>query len=146
MEFRKVVVGGTFDFLHRGHKTLVNKAFEVGEHVIIGLTSGSMKKHALPYEERRKKLEAFVKNKGKYEIVEIFDPYGIAVDMKDLEAIVVSKETKARAEEINEIRKNRGLLPLKIIEISMVLAYDGKPISSTRIRKGEIKEDGSKKS
>lgn len=146
MKFKKVVVGGTFDFLHKGHKALLSKAFEVGEHVIIGLTSEKMKNQASPFEKRKEKLEAFIKNKGEYEIIEIFDPYSIAIDMEELEAIVVSKETKARAKEINEIRKKKGLKPLKIIEIPMVLAYDGKPISSTRIRRGEIREDGSKKS
>ena len=39
-KFKKVAVGGTFDELHSGHKALINKAFEVGEKVVIGLSSG----------------------------------------------------------------------------------------------------------
>jgi len=38
-KFRKVAVGGTFDELHRGHKTLLLKAFEIGEFVLVGLCS-----------------------------------------------------------------------------------------------------------
>ncbi|KXB05005.1 hypothetical protein AKJ48_00745, partial [candidate division MSBL1 archaeon SCGC-AAA261O19] len=61
---------------------------------------------------------------------------------RELEAIIVSEETRSRAEEINEIRESNDLEALDIIEIPWVLAEDGKPISSIRIRYGEMDEHG----
>ena len=142
MRFKKVVVGGTFDYLHLGHKALIEKAFEVGRQVIIGLTSDEMiKKNSAPYIERKKKLKKFLKSKN-YEILELKDPYGPAIVEEEIEAIVVSKETRARAAEINEIRKRRGLAPLEIVVVPFVLSENGRPISSERIRKGEIDAEG----
>jgi pantetheine-phosphate adenylyltransferase len=37
--FNTVATGGTFDILHKGHYTLLLKAFEVGKQVIIGISS-----------------------------------------------------------------------------------------------------------
>jgi pantetheine-phosphate adenylyltransferase len=78
----------------------------------------------------------------KYYIARLDDPYGPTVYSDDIEALVVSEETEPTALKINEIRKNKGLRPMDIITIGMVLAEDGKPISSTRIRKGEIDVKG----
>ncbi|TRO46069.1 phosphopantetheine adenylyltransferase, partial [Candidatus Bathyarchaeota archaeon] len=48
-KFRKVAVGGTFDELHKGHRVLLVKAFEVGENVLIGLcTDDFVKKMGKP--------------------------------------------------------------------------------------------------
>ena len=63
-KFRKVAVGGTFDEFHKGHKVLLMKAFEIGEHVLIGLCTDTFvekmgKPHeTAPYEERLKDLRA----------------------------------------------------------------------------------------
>jgi len=37
--FRRVATGGTFDHIHAGHRALLDKSFEVGDEVIVGLTS-----------------------------------------------------------------------------------------------------------
>ncbi|MFH1774757.1 MAG: phosphopantetheine adenylyltransferase [Methanobacteriota archaeon] len=141
MKFKKVAVGGTFDSLHKGHRALIEKAFEVGEHVIIGLTSDEMlQKEAELFSKRKRALQNFLKLN--YEIVKLNDAYGPAISDSKIDAIVVSEETEARAAEINEIRKKRGLPALEIIVIPFVLAEDGKPISTTRIRAGEIDEEG----
>jgi len=71
----------------------------------------------------------------------IQDKYGPSVD-EEFDAIVVSPETKPIAEEINEKRRQRGKKPLQIIMVPYVLAKDGRAISSTRIRNGEIDDHG----
>ena len=150
-KFRKVAVGGTFDELHRGHKTLLDKAFEVGEKVVIGLSSDEFvskmdKPHeTAPYNERCKEVETFLNELclvGRVEIVPLNDPFGLTISGKGLEALVVSKETQKTAEKINEKRQKAGLPPLEIITVNMVPAENNAPISTTRIRSGEIDRNG----
>jgi inosine/xanthosine triphosphatase len=73
--------------------------------------------------------------------VKLEDPYGPAA-CGPYDAIAVSSETRPVAEQINRERKNIGLGPLAIIEIATVLAEDGLPVSSSRIRKGEMDREG----
>ena len=150
-KYAKVAVGGTFDELHRGHKALLNKAFEVGEKVVIGLSSDEFvakmgKPHVTAsYAERFRELQDFLEKSGlaeRAEIVPLNDPYGLTISGKGLDALVVSKETQQTAEEINKIRAKAGLLPLKIVTVNMVPAENCTPISTTRIRKGEIDRNG----
>ncbi len=77
-----------------------------------------------------------------FQIAKLDDSYGSTIYEDDFDAIVVSEETEPTAIEINEIRKNKGMKALDIIVISFVYAEDGIPISSTRIRKGEIDTKG----
>lgn len=150
-KFKKVAVGGTFDELHRGHKALLSKAFEVGEKVLIGLTSDEFvaklgKPHkTAPYKQRLGELTAFLDSlgyAGRFEIVPLQDSYGSTISGKGLEALVVSKETEKTALIINEKRQHAGFLPLKIFTVSMVPAENRTPISTTRIRSGEIDRNG----
>ncbi len=150
MRYDKVVVGGTFDFLHDGHKSLLSKAFEIGNRVLVGVVSGTLElqKDAAgirPLSDRMKDLEEFLRDKGwvaRAEIVTISDPIGPAADDPDVEAIVVTEETHPGAEKINELRREKGMDILDIVEVPYVYADDGRPISSIRIRYGEIDEHG----
>ena len=149
--FRKVAVGGTFDELHRGHKVLLVKAFEISERVLIGLCSDEfVKKLGKPhttaaYDERLREVENFLGNLGvseRAEVIPLNNPYGPTVTDKCIEALVVSEETKMIADKINEQRRINGLNPLRIVAITMVPSEDCSPISTTRIRKGEIDREG----
>jgi cytidyltransferase-like protein len=150
-KFRKVAVGGTFDELHKGHKVLLIKAFEIGERVMIGLCSDEFaeklgKPHVTaPYGERLKELKAFLSNLGlseRAEIIPLNDPFGPTIAESCIEALVVSEETRPTALRINEKRSEAGLLPLTIVTINMVPAENRAPISTTRIRRGEIDREG----
>jgi cytidyltransferase-like protein len=150
-KFRKVAVGGTFDELHKGHRRLLVKAFEVGEKVLIGLcTDEFVKKMGKPhvtasYGVRLKELQAFLEKSSvsdKAEIIPLNDPYGNTLTDKCIEALVVSEETEKIALKINQKRSEAQLPPLEIVTIRMVPAENYKPISTTRIRKGEIDREG----
>lgn len=144
--YRKVAVGGTFDKFHQGHRMLLEKAFQVAEQVLIGVTSdefGGQKGEIEPCNVRMANLNALLEGHSNYILARLEEHYGPTVEDESIEAIVVSPETEPTAREINKIRQGREMKPLDIIIIGMVLAQDGKPISSTRIRKGEINPDGS---
>lgn len=145
--YKKIAVGGTFDKLHKGHEALIRTAFEMGDEVLIGITSddfASNKNHNVEScKTRIQRLRTIIKDYDKkYQIKEIFDPAGTADKDPDLDAIVVSQETEKSATFINKTRVESGLNPLDIIVIEWILADDGVPISSTRIRKGEIDQKG----
>jgi pantetheine-phosphate adenylyltransferase len=143
-------MGGTFNQLHKGHKLLIDKAFELaGEQgsVFIGISAGEIikeKKDVKSFEERKKIIEKYLYEKDfikRATVKPIIDKYGPSIKEK-FDAIVVSPETRKTAEEINEKRKQKRKKPLEIIQIPFVLAEDGHPISSSRIKKHEIDEDG----
>jgi pantetheine-phosphate adenylyltransferase len=148
--YLKVATGGTFDHLHAGHRRLLEKSFELGEEVVIGLTSdelarkvGKFPRH--PYEQRKGELDAYIGRRfpgRRYTIVKLDDFFGPGIASRDVEALVASPETGKRVELANALREKRGFPPLQLVIIHWVLAEDGRPISSTRIKKGEIDEDG----
>lgn len=150
MKYGTVATGGTFDRIHKGHLALLAKSFSVGDRVVIGVTSDAFalkggKKPDQRYEERVRSLEALIHEKfpgRKYLIAKLEDYFGPGIASPEVEAIVVSKETAPRVSIANALRKAKGFPPLEVVVVDFVLAEDSKPISSTRIRKGEIDPEG----
>lgn len=150
-KFTVVAVGGTFDKFHKGHRALLNKAFEIGDRVLIGLSSDDFarklrKPHKVAtYDKRLEDLKKILMRRkvlDRAEIVPLHDSYGVTLSSGCVEAIVVSKETEQIANKINEKRRAKGLQPLSIAVIEMVPAEDHVPISTTRIRRMEIDREG----
>jgi pantetheine-phosphate adenylyltransferase len=147
----KVMVGGTFDPLHDGHKRLLDRSFEIAGSdgvVILGLTTDSFvsrKTHPVrPFSVRRQDLENYLLGRSyatRWTIEPLNDRFGSAAEA-DFDAIIVSEETLPVAVEINKLRKTNGKKKVDIHQISCVLAEDGRWISSTRIYRGEIDVHG----
>ncbi|UCE28923.1 MAG: pantetheine-phosphate adenylyltransferase [Candidatus Bathyarchaeota archaeon] len=149
--FKNVAVGGTFDELHKGHRALIIKAFEVGQQVSVGLSVDELvqkmrKPHKVAtYDVRLEELKNFLRRRGlleRAEFVPLYDRFGITLSSNELDALVVSQETESVALEINKKRRAKGLHSLNIILISMIPAEDHVPISTGRIRSLEIDREG----
>ncbi|MFW9806277.1 MAG: pantetheine-phosphate adenylyltransferase, partial [Candidatus Thorarchaeota archaeon] len=143
------VFAGTFDHLHEGHKHIIRQAFRLSKTVAFGLTTDQMlsyksdRKLIQPYNERLSVLEAFIKSEFDMERASIFPietTEGGADKMKDLDALIVSDEIGVvqNAFDINQLRVENGLKRFHIIVIPRVRTMDGRPLSSSRIRRGEV--------
>uniref|UniRef100_A0A1I7UJ17 CTP_transf_like domain-containing protein n=1 Tax=Caenorhabditis tropicalis TaxID=1561998 RepID=A0A1I7UJ17_9PELO len=101
-KYKKVVLGGTFDRMHNGHKVLLNKAAELAsENIVVGVTD-------------RKMI-----------ITEpIEDPFGPSTRIQDLEAIVVSRETIKGADAVNKKRSEQGMSQLDVIVVELIEGAD----------------------
>lgn len=148
--FSKVATGGTFDRLHAGHRRLLEGSFALGDEVVIGLTSDEFarkegKTPSLSYARRRAELAAYLREAfpgRKYVIAKLDDYFGPGIASEDVQALVASPETGKRVDLANQLRAKRGFPPLELVTVDWVLADDGEPISSTRVRRGEIDLEG----
>lgn len=148
-KFNHIVIGGTFDLLHAGHKKFIDTAFDLAKFVSIGLTTDSFntKRGKETYQNQNKREELllqYLDSKGiadRSKIVLIDDIFGTSLD-PEIDAIIATSETLKNAEIINEKRSELGMSKLKIVQLEHITDTNGKIISSTRIRNGEIDSEG----
>lgn len=149
-KFQLVAMGGTFDFIHKGHIKLLFEAFLISEKVIIGLSSDEMakKKGKKLLNDFGKRHDELVKTIEKnfpgqsYVISKLDNDFGPAVLEKEVQALVVSDETSYQGDILNQLRSEKELPPAEIVVVPMVLAKDGERISTTRIKNQEIDNNG----
>ncbi|MBR4216689.1 MAG: inosine/xanthosine triphosphatase [Candidatus Methanomethylophilaceae archaeon] len=139
-------VAGTFNILHEGHKALIRRAFEIADHVVIGITSdrmasGGRDKH-VPMVIRRRELESFVSALGSARIFEIDDMYGPDEIMDGVDFLVVSEETLDNGRKVNDRRRSRGLKPMELSVVPLVMSDRGEKISASSILDGRYGRQG----
>ncbi|CAN5194575.1 hypothetical protein BH09PAT1_BH09PAT1_3150 [soil metagenome] len=151
MQYRHVILGGTFDHFHIGHETMLKKAFEIGDKVSIGITTSEMfqdkqlSESIQDFDIRKNVVYKFIETNNWTEratILPIKDKYGSTLSDPTVEAIVVSPETEKIAQSIIPEREAKRLPKMDIVLVPFVMSDDGQPVSSQRIRQGLINRDG----
>lgn len=152
-EHYSVLVGGTFDVFHKGHRLLIEKAISEG-NTVIGITSDelankSRKRTVNPFSKRSETVRKFAREiateqNAEFTINKIDTPNGPAYTGEQYETIIVSPESKTidRVNKINDERIENGLNKLDIKVVEPFYAEDNQRISSTRIRNGIIDKNG----
>lgn len=127
-----VVLGGTFDRLHAGHKILLSEAvLRCTRKLTVGVTDTSLLKSKLLWEMiepcavRMCSVEDFLRDIDpglQYDIVPIYDPFGPTKEDPNMQLIVVSTETYKGGLKVNELRHENNLPALDIHTVDLLEA------------------------
>lgn len=149
-QYRNLVLAGTFDHFHNGHKYFLQTALQNSKAVCCGITTGWANKNKLlnkSIQNLPSRISAFNRFLTSHDYnnqVKLFylnDPIGPAITNR-FDAIAVTTDSINGAKLINKKRKKLHLKPLPIVLIDLINAQDHKKISSSRIRLGEINRTG----
>ncbi|XP_061399473.1 bifunctional coenzyme A synthase [Musca vetustissima] len=132
--YKNVVLGGTFDRIHLGHKIFLSQAvIRATSRLVVGVTTSKLTKGKtlheliLPVDQRIEEVQKFLTEIDptlSYEVVPIDDPFGPTKSDPNMDMIVVSEETLRGGEKVNELRQQNGLNKLDIFCIDLVESTD----------------------
>ncbi|CAD1473918.1 unnamed protein product, partial [Heterotrigona itama] len=141
--YKNVVLGGTFDKIHNGHKIFLSEAvLRCTEKLTIGVTDTNMLSAKLlweliePCSTRISNLNNFLEDIDStitYNIVAINDMYGPTKYDPTFEMIVVSEETKRGGDKVNEMREKNNLNKLDIHVVKLISEENHKSHEESKI-------------
>lgn len=139
-------VAGTFNILHEGHKALLDRAFELGDEVYIGITSDRMASSSRgrlnTYYIREKAVREYAASKKKpFSVFTIDDIYGPDEMMDHVDVLVVSEETLGNGKEVVRKAAEKGR-KMDLSVVSIIQRSDGGKLSSTDIMNGACSRNG----
>jgi len=151
-KYSHLVLGGTFDHLHFGHKQFLTEAFALADRVDIAITKNKsllknkkLKEQIEAFSVRKTNLINYLKASNYYSnarILPLNDIYGNTLKEKNAQVILVTEETHKNALLINQQRKKIGFPKLDIVVSKIHKDNKKQIISSERIRIGDIDRDG----
>ncbi|XP_076621029.1 bifunctional Phosphopantetheine adenylyltransferase - Dephospho-CoA kinase [Colletes latitarsis] len=128
--YKSVVLGGTFDRIHNGHKMFLSEAvLHCTEKLTVGVTDTNMLYRKLlweliePCSKRILNVKEFLEDIDStllYDIVPIKDMYGPTKSDPTIEMIVVSEETERSGHKVNDMRIQQNLNKLDIHVIKLM--------------------------
>lgn len=149
--YTHLVLGGTFDHLHDGHKDFLSRALSKADKVTIGLTKASMNTSKIladqiqPWKIRQRQIAEYAKRhfpETKFRIIPITDMFGTTLADRSIDAIAVTSHTIKGAEIVNQRRRQLGLTELVVEQCEFRTDEDGEVLSSTNIRLGKLDRHG----
>lgn len=147
--FDNLVLGGTFDRLHNGHKMLLSDAIlRCRNQLTIGVTERSMIKGKKlweliePTDMRISALRHFLTDVDAtltYKIEAITDPFGPSIEDPQLQCIVVSEETLKGGKKVNEERQKKGMNTLDIHVTGLMSDDERNPNEELKISSSSLR-------
>lgn len=137
-----IALGGSFDHLHSGHRLLLTAAALITKRsIIVAINKAVSRKSYVqfmePFHQRASNVVSIIyriNDSITIHISELLDVVGPAGQPGPLDALVISAETAKGGDVVLQTRKERGLPPIKIVVIPLIMMPNGEKVSSTFIR------------